>query len=162
VPIIAITADADATTRVACLGVGMNEVLTKPVLLEHLAKAIATHCGGAMVASAGSKPLLNPQASSDLGGDPERARQYRKLLLQDIDEELQSLQVAIDGDDRNRIGRAAHSLKGLCGHLANPEPAELAAWLQQHALSADAEQLRLMAGQLQAACQRLLAQEHTP
>ena len=162
VPIIAITADTDAATRKACLSVGINAVLAKPVLPEQLAKAIAAHCGGVMAASVGSRPLLNPQAGSDLGGNHERARQYRKLLLQDIDEELQTLQAAIDGDDRNRIGRAAHSLKGLYGHLANPEPAELAAWLQQHALFADAEQLRLMAGQLQAACQRLLAQEHTP
>ena len=114
-----------------------------------------------MVASVESESLLNMQASSDLGSDPERVRQYQELLLQDIDEELQCLQAAIDGDDRNRLGRSAHSLKGLCGHLANPELAELAAWLQQHAPSAGEEQLRLVAEQLRTACQRLLAQENS-
>jgi len=161
VPIIAITADVDAATRAACLSAGINAVLAKPILPEQLAKAIAAHYGGAIVTSLGSEPLLNLQASSDLGSDPDRARQYRELLLQDIDEELQSLLSAIDGNDRNRLGLAAHSLKGLCGNLANPEPAEMAAWLQQPASAAGADQLRLVAEQLRTACQRLLAQEHT-
>ncbi len=161
VPIIAITADADAATREDCLNAGINAVMAKPVLPEQLARAIAAHCAGDMATSV-KHELLNPQASSDLGGDSERARQYRKLLLQDIEEELESLQTALAVDDRNRLRRAAHSLKGLCGHLASPEPAELAAWLQQHALSAGTGQLRLVADQLRSACQRLLTQENTP
>lgn len=161
VPIIAITADVDAATRKSCLSAGINAVLAKPVLPEQLAREIAAHCGGAMVASVGSD-LLNPQTNRDLGSDSERVRQYRELLLQDIDEELQSLQTALAGNDRNRLGRAAHSLKGLSGHLANPEPAGLAAWLQQHASAAEPEQLRLVAEQLRTVCRRLLAQENTP
>jgi len=161
VPIIAITADADTATREACLSAGINAVLSKPVLPEQLAKAIAAHCAGAMVTSVGIEPLLNRQASNDLDSNPERARQYLELLLQDIDEELYGLQTALADDDRNQLDRAAHSLKGLCGHLANPEPAELAAWLQQHAQSARAEQLRLVAEQLRSACQRLLSQENS-
>lgn len=162
VPIIAITADADAATRESCLSAGINAVLAKPILPELLAKAIAAHCGGAIVASLGNQPLLNPQASSDLGSDPERARQFRELLLQDIAEALQCLQTALADDDRNNLGRAAHTLKGLCGHLANPEPFELAAWLLQHASIAGADELLLVAEQLRTACQRLPPQEHTP
>ncbi|MDD2273589.1 MAG: response regulator [Desulfuromonadaceae bacterium] len=161
VPIIAITADAGAATREACLSAGINAILAKPILPELLAKAIAPHCGGAIVTSLGSEPLLNTQASSDLGSDPDRARQYRELLLQDIEEELQSLQSAIDGDDRTRLGRAAHSLKGLCGYLANPEPVEMADWLQRHASAAGAEQLQLVIEELRMFCQRLLSQENT-
>ncbi len=160
VPIIAITADVDTATREACLSAGINAVLAKPVLPEQLAGAIASHCTGAMAASVGGE-LLNPQASSDLGSDPERVRQYRELLLQDIAEELQTLQATLAGNDRNSFGRAAHTLKGLCGNLANPEPAELAAWLQQHAPSAGTEQLRPVVEQLRTVCQRLQAQEHT-
>lgn len=161
VPIIAITADVDAATREACLHADINEVLAKPVLPEQLAKAIVAHCRGAIVDSPGSE-LLNPQASSDLGSNPERARQYRELLLQDIAKELQNLRIALEDDDRNRLGRAAHSLKGLCGHLANPGPAELAAWLQQNASAAGVQQLWLVAEQLRTACQRLPVQENAP
>lgn len=161
VPIIAITADADAATRKACLSAGINAVLAKPLLPEQLAKAIAAHCGVAMVDTVENELLLNPQCSNDFGSDPERARQYRELLLQDIGEELQNLQAAVASDDRNRLGQAAHSLKGLCGHLANPEPAELAAWLQQHAPGAGTEQLRPIVEKLRTVCQRLQAQEHS-
>ncbi|MDD2308860.1 MAG: response regulator [Desulfuromonadaceae bacterium] len=162
VPIIAITADADTATREVCLSVGINAVLAKPILPELLAKEIAAHCGGAIVTSLGSEPLLNPQASSDLGSDPDRARQYRELLLQDIAKALQYLQTALADDDRNKLGRAAHTLKGLCGHLANPEPFELAAWLLQHASVAGADELLLVAEQLRTACQRLPPQENIP
>jgi signal transduction histidine kinase/CheY-like chemotaxis protein len=147
IPIISLTADADAATREACLCAGINAVLAKPVLPEQLAIAIVAHCRGSVLSSAGSD-LLNQQATSDLGSDPERARQYRELLLQDIEEELQILQTASAGDDRKNIGRAAHSLKGLFGHLANPEPSRLAAWLQQHAASARYEQIRPVVKQL--------------
>ena len=160
VPIITITADADAATREACLSAGINAVLAKPVLPEQLARTIAAHCGDPMVDSVGSE-LLNPQAGSDLGSDPEHARQYREMLLKDIAEELQCLLTALGGDDRDSLGRAAHSLKGLCGHLANPEPAELAAWLQQHASAAGVEQLRRVTEQLRMACQRLPGAEES-
>ena len=46
VPIIAITADADAATREACLAAGINAVLAKPVIPEQLARAMAAHCEG--------------------------------------------------------------------------------------------------------------------
>lgn len=104
--------------------------------------------------------MLNTQVISDLGSDPDRTWQYLELLRQDIEEELQNLQSAIDGDDRNRLGQAAHTLKGLCGHLANPEPAEMAAWLQQHASATGAEKLQLVIGALRTLCQQLLAQEN--
>jgi signal transduction histidine kinase/CheY-like chemotaxis protein len=148
VPIIAITADADAATRESCLNAGINAVLTKPVIPEQLARAIATHGGPALTASLGEEPLLNGQTCSDLGDNPERARQYRALLLRDIDEELLCLQTALKCDNRRELVRAAHTLKGLCGHLANREPADLAAWLQLNGHAAPPEELRFVLEQL--------------
>jgi signal transduction histidine kinase/CheY-like chemotaxis protein len=148
VPIIAITADVDAATREASLIAGINAVLAKPVIPEQLARAIAAHWAGATAASPGEEPLLSVRTCSDLGNDPERARRYREMLLQDIDDELQCLQVALERDDRNDLDRAAHTLKGLCGHLANREPAELAAWLQHNSSSATPEKMLLMIEQL--------------
>lgn len=162
VPIIAITADADAATREACLGVGINAVLAKPVIPEHLARTITDHCGGAMAASLREDLLLNVQTSNDLGNNPERARQYLEMLLADIDDELQCLQTALERDDRNDLGRAAHTLKGLCGHLASQEPAELAAWLQHNAQSARLDQMRPVIEQLRTISQSRLVQEDSP
>jgi PAS domain S-box-containing protein len=142
VPIIAITADTDAVTREACLAVGINAVLAKPINPAQLVRTIAALCEGTEAALHVEEFLLNAQTSSDLGGNPERALQYREMLQQDINDELQRLQTALKLDDRDDLDRAAHTLKGLCGHLANQEPAELSAWLQQNALSARPEQLR--------------------
>ena len=142
VPMIAITADADAATREICLNVGMNTVLTKPVVPEQLMRAIAAHGGSALMASLGKEPLLNGRTRSDLGDNPERARQFRAMLLQDIDEELRCLQNALGCDNRVELVRAAHTLKGLCGHLANREPTALAAWLQRDGRTARPERLQ--------------------
>jgi|GEM_PF-388950 len=157
VPIIAITADIETTTREACLSAGINAVLAKPVIPEQLVRAIAAHCGDADAASPPGELLLNVQTSSDLGNNPERARQYREMLRQDMNDELHRLHMALERDDRHELGQAAHTLKGLCGHLANREPAELAAWLQLNASSARAEHLWPVMEQLKS----WLAQEDT-
>jgi len=148
VPIIAITADTDAATRKACLAAGINAVLAKPVIPEQIARAMSAHCENLLAATHTNDLLLNAQTCSDLGTNPERARQYREILRQDIDTELHCLLTALERDDRNELGRAAHTLKGLYGHLANREPAELAAWLQQNAPSASPEKLHLVIDQL--------------
>jgi signal transduction histidine kinase/CheY-like chemotaxis protein len=143
VPILAITADADGATREACLAAGINDVLSKPVLAEQLARAMAACCG-----PQDATLLLSARTCADLGHQPERMRQYQTLLLQDIQEELLGLEAALDRDDRPGLGQTAHALKGLCGHLANPEPATEAAWLQQHAPTSPAEHVRPMVAKL--------------
>jgi len=142
VPIIAITADVEASTFEDCLGVGINAVLPKPIIPEQLARAIHEQCGGTIAAATGEEMLLSRQTRNDLNNNPERARQYREMLLTDINDELECLQTAFENDDRNALCRAAHTLKGLCGHLADQKPAELAVWLQHNAPSARADQLR--------------------
>ena len=148
VPIIAITADSDADTRDKCLNAGINAVLAKPVIPEQLAGVIAEQCGENMAESPTEKLLLNLQTSRDLGNNPERASQYREMLQADIDDEIRVLLTAFECGDRNGLGRAAHTLKGLCGHLANSESAELAAWLLTNAPSASNDRLRPVIDQL--------------
>lgn len=149
VPIIAITADVDVTTRTHCLAAGINAVLAKPVISDQLATTIAEHCEGTMTAPSAAELQLNTRTRHDLGDDAERNRQYQQMLLADINEELKCLQAAIEREARDELGQAAHTLKGLCGHLADQEPAELATWLQLNAPSAPSERLRLVIEQLQ-------------
>ena len=142
VPIIAISADADAATSYACLAAGIGALLAKPVIPEQLARAMAAQRAAAPQGDSGEGWHLSLKTRGDLGSDPERVRQYREMLLQDIEEELQCLQSALERGDRNVLGHAAHTLKGLFGHLANRDPAETAGWLQSNAASAGPEQLR--------------------
>ena len=142
VPIIAITADADESTREACFGAGINMVLAKPIIPEELASAIHKLCGQNVAVPFGEKLQLNMQAKKGLSNDTERIRKYSDLLLKDIDGELQRLHVALERDDRNDFRHAAHTLKGLLGQLTNQDAVTRADWLQQHASSAHSEQLR--------------------
>ncbi|SEA34960.1 Signal transduction histidine kinase [Desulfuromusa kysingii] len=149
VTIIAITADIDITTRKLCLAAGINAVLAKPVIPDQLARTIAEHCEGTMAVPPTAELQLNTRTCHDLRNNAERSRQYRKLLMADINEELKCLQAAMEREARDELGQAAHTLKGLCGHLADQEPAELAGWLQLNAPSAPNERLRLVIEQLQ-------------
>lgn len=158
VPIIAITADADAATREACLKAGINAVVPKPVIPEQLARVIAEYRGTSVELFHSRELQLNQQTSSDLGNDPERVIQYRALLLDDIRDELQCLQTAFACSDRDGLCRAAHTLKGLCAHLTDRKPAELAGWLQHNAPGANPEQLRMVLEELHSRLQ----EEDTP
>lgn len=148
VQIIAITADVDAAIREACLAVGIREVLPKPLIPEQLNRVIASHCTAPLSASRGDALRLNEQTCKDMGDNPDRARHYREMLQRDIEGELAELQAAFERDDRPGLARAAHTLKGLCGHLDNREPGELSAWLQHSALSADPDRIRGVIAQL--------------
>ena len=148
VPIIAITADTDATTRDACLAVGINAILAKPVIPEQLTRAIAAHCSGTVASSLKKELLIDVQTCSDLGSNSERVWQYREMLQQDIDDELKNLLAALERNDRKDLARAAHTLKGLCGHLKSRKSSKLAAWLQHNAPSARPEQIRQVIEQL--------------
>lgn len=144
IPIIAITADSDVTTRKTCLAAGINEVLAKPVMPDQLAMAIAAYSKGTDAGLPDEKFLLNVQIRNDFASNPERLSQYAEMLNQDIDKELQRLLDAFTCDDRSTLGRVAHTLKGLCVNLANREPAKFATWLQTNASSARPDHMEMV------------------
>lgn len=151
VPIIAVTADTDPATRDACLAAGVTTLLEKPVSPGKLFQTMVALAGPApTIPSEGG--LLNRKTWTDLGNDPERCRQYGELLQQDIDEELRKLHNALQCDDREALGRVAHTLKGLCGYLSDPQPAELASQLQHNAASGGYGEIRRIVEQLWAIC----------
>ncbi len=148
VPILAVTADVDSATREACHAAGINAVLSKPVIPEQLALAIAQQCEGMRDLSPDQEPLLNPQALRGLSNSPERIHSFREMLLTDINNELRCLHTSLDQEDRQELVRAAHTLKGLYGYLTDRQPVELAGWIQQNATSATIEELRQVVLQL--------------
>jgi CheY-like chemotaxis protein len=137
-PIIAITADADAATREACFAAGINDVLAKPVSLERLAMAVSSHC---VTPASDQGLLLNQRTRQDLGNSAAKISEYYDLLLKDISEEMKNLTVSCHNNKRLEIKRTAHTLKGLCGHLSQQELAVLVLWVERHAETAPEEQL---------------------
>jgi CheY-like chemotaxis protein len=157
VPIIAITADTDVSTRTACLDAGINAVLAKPIIPALLARAIAAHCDENLTRLVKSGLLLDVQTQKGLGDDPQRISQYHILLRKDIDEELQRLHHALQQKKRSLSEMSAHTLKGLLTQLSNPALSRQASWLQHNASSAQLEQLQQAVEQLEYDWQNMTA-----
>jgi PAS domain S-box-containing protein len=172
-PIIAITADTLESTRLQCMNAGINTVLFKPLDPAKLAIALADRCNthdwsGVAGADMGigndqchtsdwsgeslSGRFLNQSTMADMGYDVGQMAEYQSLLFNDIADELNRLIFAIDNQDRTTAGDAAHTLKGLCGHLCEPLPWNLASQLHLHTKTATFEQLGDMAASMRASC----------
>lgn len=124
VPVIAVTAHAMLGDREKCIRAGMNDFLSKPVDLRHLAEVLARWCSrpmttGAAVckeekaASPKGRSVFNPEAFlSRLMGDREIATAVIQGFLQDFPTQLSSLQSKLEQVDAAGTRIQAHSLKG--------------------------------------------------
>lgn len=162
-PIIAVTADTDVSTQEACRLAGIDAVLAKPAPLDKLAALLAEHATGlpvmtSVIISSDNTFMLSDQSLRDMGYDVERNREYAALLLTDIEEEMQHLVTALQTQDRQRLGLTAHTLKGLCAHLRDPLPKDLAHRLQTETASSSLSDLRETVNHLQDAINKVIAQ----
>jgi signal transduction histidine kinase/DNA-binding NarL/FixJ family response regulator/HPt (histidine-containing phosphotransfer) domain-containing protein len=133
VPIIAMTANAMASDRDACLRAGMNEHLGKPFDAQHLIQLICQHTGKCEVANNQTTAPVDPAPAADtaeraahhpqdaiclqdaiarMGGNQSL---YLKLLphfRQQLDELPNRLKTLVAADDMATFCRELHSLKG--------------------------------------------------
>ena len=162
-PVIVVTADTDAHTREECLNAGIDAVVTKPAPLDRLIAIIAEYTVGiteviqGKTAPEDEMPLLTLQTLNDMGQDARRIQKFSDILLADIKEEMSSLHTALQTQDRQTLEQAAHTLKGLCGHLQNPLLKDLAIRLQAQAKSAGLPELQANADLLQSTIDTVIA-----
>ncbi len=145
-PVIAMTANAMAGDKEACLAAGMNDHIAKPlevhvlyrVLLQYLTtndvKSLSTTSLGERADECEQWPE-HPELDIDRGLQlvQNSTRLYQMIFKRFITSQCDiadSIQQAMDNDNREDAVRFAHTLKGVAGNLASPRLVELALQLE--------------------------------
>jgi PAS domain S-box-containing protein len=162
--IVAMTANAMAGDREACLSAGMHDYIAKPVQLASLSEALAraqqyiARRGPADEHAEGSEPAVDAN-----GGDPVPARGDGTLDMSQIDEllglddsgevlddfvgmyttqapqRIDEIAKALETGDLPRVVRVAHSLKGASGNLGAARVADVARRIELAGQGGDAD-----------------------
>ena len=145
-PIIAMTANALQEDRERCFAAGMDGYISKPISLTALQGEIHRLFGGKVAAAPASSPaipatsngaIFDRAAAIAMMGDEELFEQLAEMYIADYPGYLRELEAAATAADKERLGRAAHTLKGLFATFVAPAGESLAKQLEQAARNGD-------------------------
>jgi len=151
-PIIGFTANADETTHLACIEVGMNDVIPKPVRRDSLIAAVREWTGKANdaadvppdptnascehdVANAGNAniPIDFDEALREFGGDKDLVTGLIEKFLNNVESQIETLTRALENEDHEILRQEAHKIRGGAANLAARPLATTAENLENHA-----------------------------
>ncbi|NJD05495.1 MAG: response regulator [Methylococcaceae bacterium] len=145
-PIIAMTANAMASDRQACLAAGMNDHVAKPIDVEALLETLKRYCVEARPGAAGhpAAPGVKPESASglppaDIEPEPALARMagnrslYGRVCHDFVAQQADAVSrivAALDAGDQPQARRLTHTLKGLAATVGAIAISESAAQLE--------------------------------
>ncbi len=176
VPIVGMTAHADAATHEACLAAGMDDVVTKPVrratligvVSRWLQRDSASGAAGASVAGqpaaafAGSGAPVDFAVPLDEFGSREIAEGAMLQFIEHVDRQAETLCKALAAGDAEALRREAHSIKGGARTLEATRLADVAARIEALGAQRDLSRMERYIHELIAEFHRLKEYVLTP
>jgi CheY-like chemotaxis protein/HPt (histidine-containing phosphotransfer) domain-containing protein len=178
VPIVALTANALAGDREACLGAGMDDYMAKPISSARMAETLARHLGGSSTQTPQARPPMSPPRETPViadaaartlvydpslleslpmvadGSQPGFPAEMRQLFATSNRRALADVDAALAAGDTLLLLRLLHTMKSSSGQIGALELSALARDCE-HALRAGERAEPGWSAQLHAAFVRL-------
>jgi two-component system, sensor histidine kinase and response regulator len=165
IPIVALTADIQKGTREHCLQVGMNDYLSKPLLLKELESVLQKNLNSAKIStiknvqdkvSTPPKTIFEPEyLLSRVMQDREFAQELVSLFLSEIPSLLGDLELFLVKQDFAETAKQLHRIKGATSNLTQSEIIEIIKEMESAALNKQQNQLESLWPQLELAFSKL-------